>query len=51
MVKTTRYFENKVLKEKRPFLKHEWCERVRQNPEYTAVEGDTGRIRHWAFVP
>jgi hypothetical protein len=48
-MKTTWYFENRVLK-KRPYLKREWCERVRQNPESTVVEEETGRIRHWAFV-
>lgn len=49
-MKTTGYFENVILQVKRPYLEREWCERVRRNPESTAVEEDTGRIRHWAYV-
>lgn len=49
-MKTTGYFENVILKTKRPYLDREWCERVRRDPEATLVEDDTGRIRHWAYV-
>ena len=49
-MQTTGHFENVILKAKGPYLEREWCERVRQNPESTLVEEDTGRIRHWAYV-
>ena len=48
-VKTTRYFEERVLRIKRPYLKREWCEAVVRNPVRTEVQSD-GRIRYWAFV-
>lgn len=49
-MKTTRYFEEDILGEKRPDLEREWCERVLRNPEHTEVQSDC-RIRHWAFIP
>lgn len=49
VVKTTGYFEERILKIKRPYLKREWCEAVVRNPIRTEVQPD-GRIRHWAFV-
>ncbi len=49
VVKTTRYFEEDILGEKRPFSKREWCERVLRNPEFTEVQ-ENGRIRYWGFV-
>jgi hypothetical protein len=48
-VKTTWYFENVVLK-RRPYLKREWCERVRANPDGTLVQKN-GRVSHWGYVP
>jgi hypothetical protein len=48
-VKTTWYFEERVLKIKRPYLRREWCEAVVANPLSTEVQSD-GRVRHWAFV-
>ncbi len=52
IVRTTRYFEEKVLKEKRPYLRREWCEWVVRNPVETEEEWRKGekRIRHWAYV-
>lgn len=48
-VKTTRYFEEDILGEKRPFLRREWCERIMQDPEFTEVQ-ENGRFRCWGFV-
>ncbi len=48
-VKTTWYFEERVLKIKRPYLKRDWCEAVVRGPVRIEVQSD-GRIRHWAFV-
>ncbi len=48
-MKTTDYFDNTVLT-RRPFLKREWCERVRKNPETRLVQ-ENGRIAHWGWVP
>ncbi len=41
-----------MLKEKRPYLKREWCEWVVRNPVETEEEWRKGekRIRHWAYV-
>lgn len=48
-MKTTRYFEEQVLR-KRPYLRREWCEAVRQHPMRRQMQPD-GRIRMWGFVP
>ncbi|MBA2443499.1 MAG: hypothetical protein H0V53_14040 [Rubrobacter sp.] len=48
-MKTTWYFEERVLKIKRPYLHREWCEQVVQAPIRTERQPD-GRVRHWAFV-
>lgn len=48
-MKTTRYFENEVLR-KRPYIKREWCERVVHEPVRKERQPD-GRIRHWGFIP
>lgn len=47
-VKTTAHFEGKVLVD-RPYLRREWCERVRLDPEETATQPD-GRIRYFSYV-
>jgi len=47
-VKTTRYFEEQVLR-KRTYLRREWCEQVLRAPVRREVQSD-GRIRHWAQV-
>lgn len=49
MVKTTAYFEGTVLIE-RPYLRREWCERVRVDAEERNTQPD-GRIQHWGRVP
>ncbi len=49
MLKTTRYFEEKVMP-KRPYIKREWCEQVVHNPEHYELQDD-GRIRFWGFIP
>ena len=48
-MRTTAYFENSVLW-RRPYLRREWCERVRVNPEERQVQ-ENGRISHWGYVP
>jgi hypothetical protein len=48
-VKTTRYFEDQVLR-KRPYLRREWCEQVVAKPLRVEVQSD-GRIRHWGVIP
>lgn len=48
VVKTTRYFEEQVLR-KRPYLRREWCEQVMANPLRREVQPD-GRIRFWGIV-
>jgi hypothetical protein len=47
-VKTTRYFEEQVLR-KRPYIQREWCERVVAHPLRREIQAD-GRIRHWGVV-
>jgi hypothetical protein len=47
-VKTTRYFEEQVLR-KRPYIRKEWCERAVQAPARREVQAD-GRVRYWIFV-
>ena len=48
-VKTTRYFEEQVLR-KRPYIQREWCERALRMPIRREAQPD-GRIRHWIFIP
>jgi hypothetical protein len=48
-VKTTRYFEEQVLR-KRPYLKREWCLAVLANPLQREDQPD-GRIRFWGIIP
>ena len=48
MVKTTRYFEEQVLR-KRPYPSLEMCEAVLRNPLRVEPQDD-GRIRHWGVV-
>jgi hypothetical protein len=48
-VKTTRYFEEQVLR-KRPYLKREWCELAVHTAVHRHVQTD-GRIRLWVFIP
>jgi hypothetical protein len=47
-VKTTRYFEEQVLR-KRPYLRREWCEQIVANPLKREVQPD-GRVRFWVIV-
>jgi len=49
VVKTTRYFEEQVLR-KRPYIQREWCVRVVARPLRREIQPD-GRIRHWGTVP
>jgi hypothetical protein len=48
-VKTTRYFEEQVLR-KRPYIRREWCEEAVRAPDETARQED-GRIRYWKYIP
>jgi hypothetical protein len=47
-VKTTRYFEEQVLR-KRPYIDREWCRQVLAAPLRREVQSD-GRIRFWGRV-
>ena len=47
-MKTTRYFEEKVLP-KRSYIQRAWCEQVLQRPARREVQPD-GRVRYWAFI-
>lgn len=48
-VKTTRYFEEQVLR-KRPYIQRAWCERIVAKPLRRETQPD-GRIRYWGIVP
>ncbi len=48
-MKTTRYFEDQVLR-KRTYLKREWCERALRAPVRRETQPD-GRVRYWIFIP
>lgn len=48
-MKTTRYFEERVLR-KRPYLQREWCEKALRQPVHRDVQPD-GRVRYWVFIP
>jgi hypothetical protein len=48
-VKTTRYFEEQILR-KRPYIKREWCERAVRQPLRREVQPD-GRVRYWILIP
>jgi hypothetical protein len=48
-VKTTRYFEEQVLR-KRPYIERAWCEAVVAAPLRREAQPD-GRIRYWGEVP
>jgi hypothetical protein len=47
-VKTTRYFEEQVLR-KRPYIERLWCEEIVARPLRREVQAD-GRIRFWGEV-
>ena len=47
-VKTTRYFEEEVLR-KRPYLRREWCAAALRSPARRRVQPD-GRIRFWIWI-
>jgi len=47
-VKTTRYFEEQVLR-KRPYIRREWCAEAISAPVRCEVQSD-GRIRFWGKV-
>lgn len=49
VMKTTRYFEQQVLR-KRPYIKREWCEKALLQPVYQMVQSDN-RVRYWIFIP
>jgi hypothetical protein len=47
-VKTTRYFEEQVLR-KRPYIQPHWCQEIVKAPVARATRAD-GRIRFWGKV-
>lgn len=48
-MKTTRYFEENVLGEKRPYIKREWCADAIRTHDYKMLQPD-GRIRYYKYV-
>ena len=48
LLKTTRYFEEQVLR-KRPYIRREWCEMALRQPVFHEKQSD-GRVRYWVFV-
>jgi len=48
MLKTTRYFEEQVLR-KRPYIERRWCQDVLTAPIRRIVQAD-GRIRFWGKI-
>jgi hypothetical protein len=48
-VKTTWYFENKVLGKKRRYMKREWCEAAMHSPDHKVVQAD-GRVRYYKYI-
>jgi hypothetical protein len=48
VLKTTRYFEEQVLR-KRPYVQREWCRDVLTAPIRREVQTD-GRIRFWGRI-
>lgn len=48
-VKTTRYFEEQVLR-KRPYIRREWCEEIVRHPLRREGQPD-GRVRYWGLIP
>ncbi len=48
VLKTTRYFEEQVLR-KRAYLRREWCEEIIRHPLRRERQPD-GRIRYWRAV-
>jgi hypothetical protein len=47
-VKTTRYFEEQVLR-KRPYIRRQWCQEVLASPIRRMVQADN-RIRSWGKI-
>jgi hypothetical protein len=47
-VKTTRYFEEQVLR-KRPYIQRDWCRDVLAAPVRREMQPDD-RIRHWGRI-
>lgn len=48
-MKTTRYFEEQVLR-KRSYIKRHWCEDVIDRPLKKEIQTD-GRIKFWGYIP
>jgi hypothetical protein len=48
-VKTTRYFEEQVLR-KRPYLREQWITAVLRDPMRREPQPD-GRVRYWGYIP
>lgn len=48
-MKTTRYFEDQVLR-KRPYIQREWCQLALRQPIRRLVQAD-GRVRYWVYIP
>jgi hypothetical protein len=48
-MKTTRYFENEILR-KRPYIQREWCERALRNPLRRQVSQMVGFAFGFSFL-
>lgn len=48
-MKTTRYFEENVIGQKRQYIKREWCEITLTNPDYTTIQADV-RVRYYRYI-
>ena len=50
VMKATAYYRN-IVEEKRPYLRDEYCERVRGSPEQRLADPRPGRTRLWGYIP
>ena len=48
-MKTTRYFEENVIGQKRQYLKREWCEITLTGPDFTAIQPDD-RVCYYRYI-
>ena len=49
-MKTTRYFDSLSTRPDRAEIRHEWIEKVVEQPDREQIQAD-GRIRRWGCIP
>src|SRR5210317_1954527 len=49
-MKTTRYFDSLSTRPDRAEIRHDWIEKVVEQPEREQIQAD-GRIRRWGCIP